>query len=142
MLLWHCFSFTSVWHSDVSCTVPHDNEEKFSLFLAYVVYLCLFVRVFFVICLLKMQDNLREKNISHFTLHSLPRVRWRKEYREKQQDSQTSTVAFVFRPPIHRRCGVSYFAVEARAFALVVLSLNRKYFWCETCLLCVDVCFV
>jgi len=32
--------------------------------------------------------------------------------------------------------------VEALPFALVVLTLNPKLFWYETCLLCVDVCFV
>jgi len=45
---WHVLSYVAV-------------KEKKQLFLAYVVYLCLFARVIFVICLLKMQGNLRGK---------------------------------------------------------------------------------
>jgi len=45
----------------VAYVVLRGNERENAVFLAYVVYLCLFARVIFVICLLKMQGNLGGK---------------------------------------------------------------------------------
>ena len=125
-------------------------KEKFAFILASVVYLCLFARVFFVICLLKMQGNLRGKNRSDSSLHSLPRVCWRRENREKQQDSRRSTVAFVVRPSIHRRCGVSYFAVYPKlcmfshpllVWNIVCVLLLVVFVWVLcSCLIIVSLC--
>jgi len=52
------------------------------------------------------------------------------------------TTRFAFLLPPSRSFSGSQSTVEALPFALLVLTLNPKVFWCETCLLCVDVCFV
>jgi len=93
----------------------------------------------------KMQDNLRGKNKSHFLIALINSA-----CSEGERTEETTRFAFLLqdsrsfckiRLPFARLAFLLP-TVEALPFALVVLTLNPKGFWCETCLLCVDVCFV
>jgi len=144
MLVWHCYFFYFPLTLRRGSAVPRGNEREnpgvFSLrdlclsfckgcFLSFGIWKC------------RAIWEGKADLISHCTHYPACSEGERTEKNNKIR-IPFATVAFVFRPPIHRPCGVSYFAVKARAFALVVLTLNPKYFLCETCLLCVDVCFI
>jgi len=89
------------------CCLAWQRKRKPSCFLLTWFMFVFLQRVFFVICHLKMQGNLRGKSRFHFALHSLPPLALKEREQRKQQDSRSFyTVAFVFRPPIHRHVGV------------------------------------
>jgi len=74
-----------------------------------------------------------------FSLHSLtPHALEEREQRKQDQDSRSFCKIHI----PSARFAFLFPTVEALPFALVVLTLNPKLFWYETCLLCVDVCFV
>jgi len=74
-----------------------------------------------------------------FSLHSLtPHALEEREQRKQDQDSRSFCKIHI----PSARFAFLFPTVEALPFALVVLTLNPKLFWYETCLLCVNVCFV
>ena len=128
---------TSTWQ----CCLAWQWKRKHEWFwLTWFIFVFL-QRMFFVICYLEMQGNLRGKNRSHFSLHSLPPLALKKREQRKQQDSRSFCHRHV-RFPLSPSFSSRQSTVEALPFALLILTLNPKVFWCETCLLCVDVCFV
>ena len=142
MLLWHSsFSYSCLTHRRVKCNLVWQWERKLHFLWVTWIRFVLLQGCFLSFAFWKFRTIWEEKPdlISHFTYFPACAEGARTE---KNKAIRRSTVAFVVRPLIHRRCGVSYLSIEARAFTLLVLTVNWNHFWCETCLLCVDVFFV
>jgi len=142
MLLWHWFF--SYFHLTLQCgsAVSRGNErENANGFGLRGLSLSFYKGCFLSFAIWKCRAIWEGKTdlISHCTHY--PRLLWRRENRGNTKIRVSfATIAFLL-PPLRSFSGRQS-TVEALPFALLVLTLNPKVFWCETCLLCVDVCFV
>jgi len=126
---------TPTWH----CHPAWQRKRNTDGFLITWFMFVILQRVDFVISHLKVQDNLRGKSRSHFLI-ALINPACSGGERTEETRSRFASFCKIHIPSA--RFAFLFPTVEALPFALVVLTLNPKLFWYETCLLCVDVCFV
>ena len=146
MILWHWFFsyFHLILRRSIVVSRGKERENKMIFCLrGSCLSFCKGCLLSFAIW--KMQGNLRGKSRSHFLITLINPA-----CSEGERTEETTRFTFLvqdsrsfckIRLPFARLVFLLP-TVEALPSALVVLTLNHKVFWCETCLLCVDVCFV
>jgi len=131
MLLWHCIFFyfhLTLWRG--SAVLRGNERENAVVFGLRGLPLSFCKGCFLSFAFWKYRAIWEEKTdlISHCTHY--PRVLWRRENRGNNKICVPfATVAFVFRQPIHHRCGVSYCVVYPKLCILnCVCSLIRCWY--------------
>jgi len=142
MLLWHWFfsyfRLTLQRGSAVSRGNERENTNGFGL-RGLSLSFCKGCLLSFAIWKCRAIREGKADIISHCTYY--PRLLWRRENRGNNKIRVPfATDAFLL--PLSPSFSDRQSTVEALLFAILVLTLNPKVFWYETCLLCVDICFV
>jgi len=145
MILWHWFfSYFHLTLRRGSSPAWQRKRNQDAFLLTWFMFVFL-QRMSFVICHLKNAGQFEKQSRSHFLIALINPA-----CSEGERTEETARFAFLL-PDSRSFCKIRIpfarlafllLTVEALPFALVVLTLKPKVFWCETCLLCVDVCFV